>query len=174
MTTSSIEQNAPGEPYAELIIGQILSLWENDNKLVSRFYEKYPEPLIRQQIAVGRNSPYYLLGHLAATSDALIPVLRLGEKAYPELDQFLRLPETQVINDLRMDDLLQQWHDANARIIRETSKLTLPEWMERHGLVSAEDFLKETKRNRLNVFMSRLGHQRYHLGQLALFSPIGV
>jgi len=83
MTTSSIEPNAPRELYTELIIAHILSSWENDNKLVSRFYQNYSEPLIRQQIAIGRNSPYYLLGHLAATSDALMPVLRLGEKSYP-------------------------------------------------------------------------------------------
>jgi len=82
------------------------------------------------------------------------------------------LPEKQVNKNLRIDDLLQQWHDSNAMIIRETEKLTLSEWMERHGLVSAEDFIKEPKRNRLNVFISRLGHQRYHLGQLAIFSPI--
>lgn len=174
MTTSITSQHAGGDSYAAPIIGQILGLWENENKLLTRFYEKYPDAVIRQPIASGRNSPYYLLGHLAATSDALVPVLRLGEKVYPELEQFLHLPERDVLKVLSLADLLRCWTDANARVIREAGQLTVSQWLERHGLVTEADFQKEPKRNRLNVFISRLGHQRYHLGQLALFTPGSV
>lgn len=153
------------------IIKQILISRETENGQMTRFFEKYPDDLIRQPIVKGRNSPYYLLGHLTATSDALVPHLRLGDLLFPDLEQFLKLPEQLVNKDIDRISLLNCWQEVNDRALSILRDLNTSEWLERHALVSPEDFQKEPRRNRLNILISRLGHQRYHAGQLALFIP---
>jgi len=42
------------------------------------------------------------------------------------------------------------------------------EWFQKHNSVSAEDFIKEPHRNRLNIIITRTTHLSYHLGQFIL------
>jgi hypothetical protein len=42
------------------------------------------------------------------------------------------------------------------------------EWFEKHTAVSAEDFIKEPHRNKLNIVLTRTTHLNYHTGQLIL------
>ncbi|MES2512928.1 MAG: DinB family protein, partial [Bacteroidota bacterium] len=48
------------------------------------------------------------------------------------------------------------------------NQLTPEEWLQKHSAVSAEDFVKEPHRNRLNVLIGRTNHMQYHMGQVAL------
>ncbi len=43
------------------------------------------EELLRE-VAPGRNRVFYLMGHLTAVHDRLLPMLGLGERLHPELD----------------------------------------------------------------------------------------
>jgi hypothetical protein len=42
------------------------------------------------------------------------------------------------------------------------------EWFEKHTAVSAEDFINEPHRNKLNIIITRTSHLNYHTGQLVL------
>ena len=41
---------------------------------------------LRREVAPGRSRVFYLKGHLTAVHDRLLPLLRLGERVHPELD----------------------------------------------------------------------------------------
>lgn len=42
---------------------------------------------LQTEIAPGRNRVYYLLGHLTAHHDCLLPLLGIGSRLHPELDE---------------------------------------------------------------------------------------
>ena len=59
------------------------------------------------ETAPGANRGIYLLGHLAAVSDGLLPLLGFGEKLYPQLEEvFLTNPD-------KMQILLKCLRSAN-------------------------------------------------------------
>jgi hypothetical protein len=41
---------------------------------------------LQQQVAPGRNRLLYLIGHLTATHDSMFPLLGIGERLHPELN----------------------------------------------------------------------------------------
>jgi hypothetical protein len=53
-------------------------------------------------------------------------------------------------------------------IVGEFSKLSVADWLQKHGAVSEEDFLREPHRNRFTVLLGRTAHIAYHLGQAKL------
>ncbi|MBC7554999.1 MAG: hypothetical protein H7257_13600 [Taibaiella sp.] len=42
------------------------------------------------------------------------------------------------------------------------------DWFLKHNSVSAEDFVNEPHRNKLNILLTRTTHLSYHLGQFIL------
>src|SRR5271169_3572116 len=62
----------------------------NSWKLVIGRFEKHLDMItdedLQRQVAPGRNRLFYLLGHLTAVHDRMFPLLGLGERLYPELD----------------------------------------------------------------------------------------
>jgi hypothetical protein len=101
----------------------------------------------------------------------MIPQLRLGDAAYPELREiFVAKADRAVEELLPAAELRQYWKDVNARLDGLFHQLTPAQWLERHSTVSEEDFAKEPHRNRLAILLSRTGHASYHLGQL-MFLP---
>jgi hypothetical protein len=62
----------------------------------------------RVEISPGRNSGVYLLGHLTAVSDGLLPILGFGERLYPQLENiFLKNPEKSGLEKPSIDELKQ-------------------------------------------------------------------
>ncbi|MDQ6890817.1 MAG: DinB family protein, partial [Bacteroidota bacterium] len=105
---------------------------------------------------------------LTAVHDALFPLLGLGEKLYPELeDLFIRNPDRPEMQRPSAKDLRSYWQKVNTDLSKHFSELSTDEWLQKHTSVSEEDFKNEPHRNRLNVLTSRTNHLAYHLGQLA-------
>ena len=105
--------------------------------------------------APGRNRPIYLRGHLTVTHDLLFPLLRLGERLHPELDNaYLTNPDQTVPDPVSPSALKKAWNEVNAKLTAAFEALTPAQWLERHNAVSEEDFAKEPLRNRLAVLMS--------------------
>jgi hypothetical protein len=113
---------------------------------------------------------YYLLGHLTAVNDRLFPLLRLGERLHPELDEpFLTNPDRASGQDpVAPAALRSAWSEVSGKLLAVFEKLKAEEWLERHDSVSAEDFAKEPLRNRLAVLLSRSQHAAMHEGQMRL------
>ena len=122
-----------------------------------------------QQVAPGRNRAIYLLGHLIAANDSMLPMFMLGDRLYPELEaDFLTNPDKPETNMPSISELKGKWNTLNTTLAAHFDKMDAPTWMDRHSRVSPEDFAKEPHRNKLNVLIGRTNHQSNHYGQLVL------
>lgn len=154
----------------DLFVQTNIHNWENAIGQASGFFNKCTDEELLQPIAHGKNRVIYLLGHLAAVHDRLLPLLGLGDRLYPHLDEdFLTNPDNPAANLPAPGDLRDAWTTVNKHVTASLRSWTPEEWLQKHTAVSDEDFAKEPHRNRLNVILGRARHVSYHLGQLALF-----
>jgi hypothetical protein len=99
----------------------------------------------------------------------MLPMLGLGERLHPELDEaYINNPDKTLPDPLSGSELKKAWADVNDRLTAGFEKFTLEEWLKKHSAVSDEDFAKEPTRNRLAVFLSRTSHVAFHAGQAIL------
>ena len=72
----------------------IYQAWLLQNRKISDLVHKLNEEDLKKDVAFGRNSGLYLLGHLIASNDLLLPLFDFGEKMYPEYEKiFLCCPD---------------------------------------------------------------------------------
>ena len=142
-----------------------LRSWTLQIERAKKLFNSISDEQLQQPVAPNRNTGTYLLGHLTAYHDALFPLLGLGEKLFPELENpFLKNPDN---GNHEIAGLREKWETVNTIFNDKTVKLSTEEWLQRHNDVSEADFIKEPTRNKLNVLLSRTSHLAYHLGQLA-------
>ena len=156
----------------ELLTTTAVNTW----KLIIGRFSKGIAPLteeqLQQQVAPGRNRLLYLVGHLTAVHDRMFPLLDLGERLHPELDDvYITSPDKTHPDPLSATDLKQAWTDVNAKLTAAFEKLTPEEWLQKHTTVSDEDFAKDPTRNRLAILLSRTSHAAFHSGQAVLVRP---
>lgn len=125
---------------------------------------------LEKGIAPNRNRGIYILGHLIAVNDAILPLLDLGDKLYPELyEPFIVSPDKAVSEIPSAKELRAIWSKHNETLTQKFNSLQPGQWFEKHTSVSAEDFAKEPHRNKLNIILTRTCHLSYHLGQIVWF-----
>ncbi len=145
-----------------------LDAWNTHISRTDKLLNGLTDEALQNKVSPERNTGTYLLGHLTAVHDALFPLLGLGEKLYPELeDLFIRNPDRPEMQRPSAKDLRSYWQKVNTDLSKHFSELSTDEWLQKHTSVSEEDFKNEPHRNRLNVLTSRTNHLAYHLGQLA-------
>jgi hypothetical protein len=124
---------------------------------------------LQKQVAPGKNRLYYLVGHLTAVHDRLFPLLGIGERLHPELDEpFLTNPDGKAGDPISASDLRAAWSEVNAALTAAFERFTPADWLKKHTAVSDEDFAVEPTRNRLAVLLSRTNHLSFHSGQAVL------
>lgn len=154
----------------EIFVKTSLTAWEVWLGRATKLFESLSEEQMQQEIAPGKNRPIYLLGHLLAVNDSMIPQLRLGEANHQELREIFVTQADHAVAELPpAETLLKYWKDVHAQLTQLLAQLTPAQWLERHALVSEEDFAREPHRNRLAILLSRTSHISYHIGQLLLF-----
>ena len=157
--------------YTEQIIQQVINSWGTQNKAVTNFFNKYEETVYGKEVAPGRNRAIYLLGHLIAINDGMLPLLGLGEKIFPELQPvFITAPDKSIPDLPSLHQLKQHWEALNTTLGAHFNKMDKEAWLDRHTAVSKEDFELDPLRNKLNVLIGRTNHQSYHWGQLNLLN----
>jgi DinB superfamily len=144
----------------------VLNSW----KLVIGRFDKILAALtdeqLQQQIAPGRNRAFYLIGHLTAIHDRMFPMLNLGERLYPQLDETYITNLDRVLADpVSSIELRRAWAEVNDTLTAAFDGFTLEDWLQKHAAVSDEDFAKDPTRNRLAVVMNRTNHASFHSGQ---------
>lgn len=155
--------------FTQQIIKQVITAWAASNKLISKFFNEYEDAYYFNEVAPGRNRAIYLLGHLIAANDSMLPMFNLGERLYPELEAtFLRTPDKTSADTLTIAELKQYWETLNTTLAANFDKMQTQDWMGRHTRVSEQDFALEPTRNKVNVLIGRTNHQQYHYGQLTL------
>ncbi|MCW3116912.1 MAG: DinB family protein [Chitinophagaceae bacterium] len=151
----------------KLFIKMVIMSWETQNTRVNKLLEELSDEQLSAETAPGRNRGIYLLGHLVAVSDGIIPLLGLGEKKYPELEKiFVTTADKSELQLPSVAELKECWNDVNSSLSHYFNQMDPDEWFYKHSSVSQVDFAKEPYRNKLNILINRTNHQSYHLGQL--------
>jgi len=151
----------------ELFIKMVVSNWDIQNTRINKFLAGISDEQLLSETAPGRNSGAYLIGHLTAVSDAMLPLFGWGDKLYPQLETiFVKNGDKAGLEKPSLTELKKYWNDVNEKVTQHIHAMQPEDWFTRHAAVSAEDFAKEPFRNKLNVLINRTAHHSYHLGQL--------
>jgi hypothetical protein len=154
-------------PSTELIIRMTVTSWESQNKRFIDLIGKLSDETLQREIAPGKNTGVYLLGHMIASHDGMLPLMGLGEKKYPEMEEvFLRSPDKSGKDFPPVAELRKRLVEVTSELNAHFAKLSEADWLSRHNAVSEEDFAKEPMRNKLNIVISRTVHLASHMGQM--------
>jgi hypothetical protein len=153
----------------ELLGNAALKSWKQilgrfDKDLASLTDEQF-----QKRVAPGKNRLFYLLGHLTAVHDRLLPMLAVGERLHPELDEaFISNPDGTLADPVSVASLRSAWSEINNKLTAAFDRFTPQDWLHKHTAVSDEDFAADPTRNRLAVVLSRTNHLSFHTGQIVL------
>jgi hypothetical protein len=146
-----------------------LKTWNLNLERANKLFLPLTEEELQQEIAPGKNRLLYLLGHLTAVHDRMLPLLVLGPRLYPEYDPlFITSPDRSSPTLPSGAELKKAWQHVNETLQVGFDRIAPADWLHKHGQVSDEDFEKDPSRNRFSVLLSRTGHIAYHLGQAVL------
>jgi hypothetical protein len=153
----------------DLFIFMVQSAWNSHIKRTDALIDSLTDEQMMQTVSPGRNRVIYLAGHLAAVHDRMMELLELGARKYPELDAaFINNPDGSAVELIPVATIRNAWKETHQNLSSGFSKMKPEQWFSRHTQVSAEDFVKEPHRNKLNLLLSRTDHLAYHLGQMML------
>jgi hypothetical protein len=153
----------------EHFMNVVVASWKQVVSRLDQRFARLNEEQLQKQIAQDRNRLFYLLGHLTAVHDRMLPLLGIGERLHPELDDtFISNPDRTFSDPLSAANLKEAWHEVNTALISGVEKFSADDWMKKHAAVSEEDFAKDPTRNRLAVFLNRINHASFHAGQVVL------
>lgn len=153
----------------ELFVNTVVTSWKQIANRIDERLTPLNDEQFEKQVAPNKNRLFYLLGHLTAVRDRMLPLLAIGERMHPELDQaYITNPDRTIPDPLSAADLKKAWREVNSAITSAVEKFSADDWLKKHTAVSNEDFMKEPTRNRLAVFLSRTTHASFHTGQIIL------
>jgi hypothetical protein len=153
----------------EFVITTVVASWKLVIDRLDERFAQFNDEQLQKQIAPNKNRLFYLLGHLTAVHDRMLPMLGIGERLHPELDEaYLTNPDRTIADPLSASDLKRAWSEVNSAITSDVEGFSVDDWLKKHSAVSDEDFSKDPTRNRLAVFLNRTNHASFHTGQIAL------
>jgi len=152
----------------QTIVKMVFDRWYALIKNFDTILNNITDEQLLQEIAPGKNRGIYLLGHLIAVHDDMLTLLDLGDKIYPEINSTFKSPDKSVKEIPSAKELRGYWNNQNEIVTQKFEHLQPVQWFEKHTAVSAEDFIKEPHRNKLNIVITRTSHLAYHLGQFVL------
>src|SRR6266704_3599662 len=146
------------------LIDAALRGWKSNVERVDKLFGTLSPEQLDQQVTPGKNRLIYLWGHLAAVNDGLLPLLGIGERLHPELDEmFITKPDRSVELTETSQSLKSAWDKINQRLWEGFSKFS--------PAVSEEEFKREPNRSNFTVLLGRTAHMSYHVGQAMLARP---
>jgi hypothetical protein len=149
-----------------LFVKTIINVWTGQVARINELVENIGTDL-NKEIAPGKNTGIYILGHLVAVHDGILPLLGFGSKLYPQLEKlFITSPDKSGSEYPSIEELKKYWSEINAKLLTCYNAMSAEEWIGRHTAVSEADFAKQPHRNKLNVIVGRTTHMAYHHGQL--------
>src|SRR5215213_10608439 len=100
----------------EIFVKMVVEAWETQNSRVDKLLEELSDEQLKAAGAAGRNTGVYLLGHLTAVSDGLLPILGLSQRLYPQLEEvFLKNPEKSGLEKPSIADLKKYRRAVNTK-----------------------------------------------------------
>ena len=152
----------------ELPVKVAINSWRLVVERADKIFSRLTEDQLVSEVAPGKNRVIYLWGHLTAIHDAMFPILGLGPRLHPELENIFISNPDKTTQLPPAHDLKKYWYQVNGKLLSQFDNLSADEWLQRHHAMSEEDYAKDPARNRLAVLLSRTNHMSYHLGQMTL------
>jgi hypothetical protein len=153
----------------QTMVKMVFDRWNASVKNCDTLLNSIPDDQLQKEIAPNKNRGIYLLGHLIAVHDEMLPILGFGEKLFPELHEaFIKSPDKATSKIPSARELRASWSKMNDVLSQQFGNMLPDDWFKKHTSVSAEDFIKEPHRNKLNIIITRTTHLSYHTGQLVL------
>lgn len=139
----------------ELAVRSQLEVWHGTNHRLSELLFELSDKQLQKQISPDRNTGHYIIGHLAAVNDAMLPLLGFGDKRFPDLESaFLKNPENAGIERPTIAETRRVWADLLGVLRENFERLS--------GAIGSintrryrTDFENEPLRNRIAVLISR-------------------
>jgi len=154
---------------AEIAVHMALTFWNRQNARMEKILNSFDNNLLSKDVAPGRNSGKYLLGHILAMNDSMLALFGLGERLFPHYDEiFINNSDKSGLDMPDIQRLREDWYWGKATLSGGFNQISYKDWFSKHTAMSDEDFAKEPTRNKLNVLINRTNHMAYHLGQIAL------
>jgi uncharacterized damage-inducible protein DinB len=153
----------------EIFVRMALKSWNMQVTNANKFFESTDDALLNREVAPGKNSILYLLGHLIAVNDGMISLFGLGERQYAHLDEaFVNNPDKAGFEMPDAATLKADWRKSNEALSAYFEKMSADDWFARHNSMTDQDLVNDPGRNKLSVLLNRTNHLSYHLGQLVL------
>ena len=154
------------------LVDAALRAWKFSADRVEKSFRDLSDEQLEVHIAPGRNRLLYLLGHIAAVHDRMLPLLGIGPRRHPELDAFfIENPDSGASSPIAGSALKDILFEIDGVLWAAYNEWSPSEWLSKHTAVSDEDFAKEPHRNRFSVLLSRNAHLQFHHGQVVLTEP---
>jgi hypothetical protein len=151
----------------DLPIKIVVNGWHAAVASADELFNNLTDEQLQHEVSPGRNTGTYLLGHLVAVHDRMLPLLGLGARKYAQLDDaFINSPDKSGKTFPPIAELRTYWKDVKGALATGFNSMQPGDWLQRHTSISEEDFAKEPHRNKLNVLVSRTSHLSSHYGQL--------
>lgn len=151
----------------EITVKIIFSGWQNAQEKIEKAMSVLSDEDMDLELAPGRNSVSWVIGHLAAVNDSLYVILGFGEKTNESYYKYF-IEDDFGITAPDISQIRQYWRQTSSQLNEKLQALSVEDWFGKHALVSNGDFTKEPHRNKLNVLLSRTFHIHHHYGQLVL------
>src|ERR1700677_2627366 len=119
----------------EEIVGvTVLNLWNLVINRLDKNLSELSDEELQQQVAPGKNRVFYLVGHLTAVHDRMFPLLGLGDRLHPELDDtYITNPDRVLEDPLSATELRRTWAKVNNKLTDALERFTLEEWLQKHA-----------------------------------------
>lgn len=162
-----MKQSTTNRDQTELLVGTVLHNWNLQNQRLDTLLLSLSDEDLAMETAPGRNTGNWLLGHLTAVSDGMLPLLGLRDKLYPWLQHiFIDNSDKSGLEFPPTADLRKFRKDVNDALNDFFNVMQAEDWSGRHQAVTEEDYQKEPHRNKIGMLINRTAHLSYHLGQL--------
>ena len=153
----------------QIFIQMAIKAWDIQIGRADKFFTALDDESLSKEIAPGKNTIIYLLGHLIAVNDNMNALFGMSERSYAHLDEaFVNNPDRSGLPLPDAATLRQDWKRSNEQLSALFARMTPVDWFARHTAMTDEDLVKEPGRNKLSVLLTRISHVAYHLGQMVL------
>jgi DinB superfamily len=152
-----------------VLIKTAIQRWDDQVNRAALIISERSDETLAKQVATGKNTGAYVIGHLIAINDAMVQILGLGKPKYPDLfDTYIRHPDGVGHPGKTIPELRELWKETHDRITALVHQFPEENWLKRHANVTDEQFAQNPLRNKLSVLLNRAEHIAFHSGQLRL------
>jgi hypothetical protein len=113
---------------AQIMVKMVLDAWHSKIKEANDYFDSLTDEQLQKEVAPGRNTGMYLLGHLTVTHDLMLPILGFGQQIYPQLTAAYNDNADAKTYSESASELRQYWKNINSILAENFSKLSAVGW----------------------------------------------